>query len=483
VNSRLACIAVSLVLAASASAAQGIVSQGAFRIGADAMWARGIDGTGQTVAVLDLGFGGLDASLAQGELGSADQIETHSFDAQYGLDGRDDLGAPTQHGVRMAEIIHDVAPGAHLVLVNYHTDDEFLQAVRWITANGIPIVSHSNSNLGGPYDGTGVLARAVDAAAAEGVLWVNSAGNFGLRHWRTIADAAGVVVPISPQPNDTIAFGIGWTGTGIAASVAVERQEADGSWVEVTRSGADRRTVPIGIDGGAWRLLVRQDAGPQVPLDVFSRTIGFGPAAVPTSSIATPGDAAGSLTVGAVSWSSDTVPGYSSRGPTEDGRMKPEIMGPTYVTANPSFPGMAGTSAATPHVAGAAALLRQDRAASGLPVDPASLRAELLARARDLGAPGPDAETGYGMVRVDVTPPSVRLAVGPGSRPRATVRATDDGTMARVSILLDGRVVGRSPGPFARVRLPTVRPGRHRIQVRAQDVPGNVRTITRWIRR
>lgn len=482
-NLRLACIAATLAVAAGASFAQGIVSQGAFRMGADALWARGIDGTGQTVAVLDLGFGGLEASLAQGELDPIDRMETRSFDAQYGFEGRDNLGAPTQHGVRMAEIIHDVAPGARLVLVNYHTDDEFVQAVRWITANGIPIVSHSNSVLAGPYDGTGVLARAVDAAAAAGVLWVNSAGNFGRRHWRGTADAAGVVVPISPQPNDTITFGIGWTGAGTLASVAVERQEADGSWAEVARSGTDRRTPPLSIDGGSWRLLVRQDAGAQTPLDVFSRTIGFGPAAVAEGSIATPADAAGSLTVGAVSWSGTDVADYSSRGPTADGRLKPEIVGPTYVTANASYPGSAGTSAATAHVAGAAALLRQERVAGGLSVDVASVRGEIIARARDLGAPGPDLQTGYGMVRVDITPPAVRLIVGPGQRPRVTVRATDGGTMSRVVIFVDGREVRSSPGPFARARLAALRPGRHRIEVRAQDVPGNITTITRRIRR
>ena len=45
------------------------------------------------------------------------------------------------------------------------------------------IVVHSNSFLFGPFDGTGWFARSVDAAAAAGVLWVNSAGNYRDRHW------------------------------------------------------------------------------------------------------------------------------------------------------------------------------------------------------------------------------------------------------------------------------------------------------------
>ena len=45
------------------------------------------------------------------------------------------------------------------------------------------IVVHSNSFLFGRFDGTGWFAQKVDQAAAAGVLWVNSAGNYRTRHW------------------------------------------------------------------------------------------------------------------------------------------------------------------------------------------------------------------------------------------------------------------------------------------------------------
>ena len=54
-----------------------------------------------------------------------------------------------------------------------------------------PACTASRSDTGGrddtpPYDDTGLPARAVDAAARRGVLWVNSAGNFAQRHWQGV---------------------------------------------------------------------------------------------------------------------------------------------------------------------------------------------------------------------------------------------------------------------------------------------------------
>lgn len=464
---------------ATAAPALAVVSQGAFRMGADAAWARGIDGSATRVAVLDPGFGGLADSIASGQLPPLSAIETRSFDPVNGLEGRDNLGGLTQHGTRMAEIVHDVAPGARLVLVNYADIDGFVQAVEWIAANGIPVVSHSNSLLGGPFDGTGPLARAVDAAAARGVLWINSSGNFAQRHWRGVAAPTGTELPIAPAPGETIAFGVGWSTPGMEAILSVQRQQADGSWAEVTRSDATRRTRPITVDGGTWRVLVIRTAGGDAPVDVFSRTVGFGAMAVADGSVATPGDAAGALSVGAVAWQGGEVEKYSSRGPTQDGRMKPDLVGPTYVTANRLFPGTAGTSAATAHVAAIAALVRDERLAAGRPVDVPALRGDIVARARDLGAPGPDAATGAGMARYDITRPRVRLVARGGSSPVLSIRALDDGTMASVELRLNGRRMRSTPGPHMRQRVWLAK-GRNRVEAIARDLAGN-QSITRRV--
>lgn len=464
--------------AAAAAPALGVVSQGTFRMGADAAWSRGIDGSATRVAVLDPGFGGLAESIAAGELPPLEAMETKSFDPVNGLEGRDNLGGRTQHGTRMAEIVHDVAPGARLVLVNYADIEGFQQAVGWIAANGIPVVSHSNSLLGGPFDGTGPLARAVDDAAARGVLFINSSGNFAQRHWRGVPAPTGTELPIVPAPGETIAFGVGWNTPGVEAVLSVQRQQPDGSWAEVATSDATRRTRPVTVDGGAWRLLVIRTAGGDATVNVFSRTVGFGTAAVADGSVATPGDAAGALSVGAVPWQGSEVEKYSSRGPTQDGRAKPDLVGPTYVTANPLFPGTAGTSASTAHVAGVAALVRDERIAAGRPVDVAALRADMVSRARDLGSAGPDALTGAGMARYDVLPPRILLGVPRGPRPVVNMRAIDAGTMASVDLRLNGRVVRTTPGPQLRQRIWLAK-GRNRIEAVARDLAGNESVVRR----
>jgi len=76
--------------------------------------------------------------------------------------------------------------------------------------------------------------------------------------------------------------------------------------------------------------------------------------------ITSPGCSKKGITVGAVD-DNDKVPSWSGRGPTDDGRIKPDLVAPgvgIISTWNDnSFKSVSGTSMSTPHVSGVAALL------------------------------------------------------------------------------------------------------------------------------
>ncbi len=120
-----------------------------------------------------------------------------------------------------------------------------------------------------------------------------------------------------------------------------------------------------------------------------------------SSSLLGPADAAGAMAVGAINynnWTTGPQASYSSQGPTNDGRTKPDIMGPDNVSSDVYGSGFAGTSASSAHVAGAAALIL-DRYPD---FNVEQLWQSLILTAIDMGDPGKDNIYGYGRLRLDI---------------------------------------------------------------------------------
>ena len=128
---------------------------------------------------------------------------------------------------------------------------------------------------------------------------------------------------------------------------------------------------------------------------------------------APPAGAKNHIAVGALNSNDDSVTSFTSWGPVDDGRLKPDIAAPgcqsdddqgvTSTSSYGDYNTKCGTSMACPTVTGLASLLLQDYRAQ-FPNRPdfrnSTLKALLAHTAADIEGPGPDFKTGYGSVRI-----------------------------------------------------------------------------------
>ena len=371
-------------------------------IGADKWHQAGFTGKGIKIGVLDLGFNGYKDLLGT-EL--PETVTARSFIAGTEIDQ-----APTEHGAAVAEVVHDVAPEADLYFAAYQTDAEQRQAVDWLLAQGVKIINHSAGSQYGPMDGSGPGAQLVDQVVEGGVLWVNASGNSGDGHYRgTFTDKDNDGLHEFAKSKETMGFNpdgftsitLNWddwtnqtedysllvfdnNGNLIASSENAQNGPGSDAAEEVRYNFPD--------SGPYWVAFRAEHVTRPAVFDFYIHTAAL-QYVTPEYSITTPADARRALTVGATYWSTDEIEPFSSQGPTHDGRVKPDISAPDGMSSTTySKNGFSGTSASSPHVAGAAALVLQAHPEFG----PNDIIAFLEGRAQDLGKSGSDPVFGYG---------------------------------------------------------------------------------------
>ena len=309
------------------------VSEGVSLIGADHFHENGLQGAGVKVAIIDEGFSG------------ADQLPNDMPREWANRDfTRQGMYSGGVHGTACAEIVYDIAPEASMYLMRVDDLVDLENAKDYCISEGIRIVSHSMSWLGTGFgDGRGLACDIADDAASNGVLWVNSAGNYAQRQYSGLwADSNSnnyhdavsaqneLIMLDGVAVGDTIVVWLTWNEwptTSQDYDLVLYRQDSLGQLSRVAESSnTQRNTKPVEVIehvvevGDRYGIAVWKDASARgTVVKVWSANHDIESQASLVGNLGTPADARGSFSVGAVytfDWNNRRIAPYSSKGPT-----------------------------------------------------------------------------------------------------------------------------------------------------------------------
>ena len=371
-------------------------SQGVQTHGSPAWNRAGYTGQGVKVGIIDVGFAGFRGLMGT-ELPATVVARCYTDIGVFTQDPYD-CEAENDHGTIVAETVIDIAPEVSLYIANPVSRGDLRETVAWMVSEGVVVINESQGWLfDGPGDGTSPFSNSplntVDRAVDGGAVWVNSAGNYARRTWfGDYADTDGDDLVSFAEPNiefvgldvkegDRVAVQLRWEDDWAGAATDLDLYLYNAGtrlFTDVTsedEQSGKRGQVPLErfgftLDGdsNAFAIVVNHHSGgipDWIQLVVWrvaeiEHYTGNGSINSPSESANT-----GLLAVGAAHWDGvRSIERYSSRGPTPDGRVKPDIVGAdcgetALSPLNERQRGFCGTSQAAPHMAGMAALVKQ----------------------------------------------------------------------------------------------------------------------------
>jgi hypothetical protein len=425
-----------------------------------------VDGTGTKVGILSDSYnalGGAKAGVLSGDLpgvgnpnGYLTPVEV-LLDFPFGID----------EGRGMAEIVHDVAPGAKQAFYSaYYGQADFAQGIIDLkTKAGCDIIVDDIIYLDEPFFQDGIVAQAVDSVKAMGVSYFSSAGNNGRQSYEspfrpdkgidtlgTLHEfAPGVTAqPLLVRPNDEVYIDFQWSdpfgslgGEGARSDLDIYILDRNGNEVgrsDFSNRGADPFEIYGGVNGttdSLFYLVVSLYGGP-APAKI--KYVIFGPGAILDYNTNTPtlfghANAAGAIATGAAFYAQTPAFGvnppkkedFSSAGGipilfNTEGRAiapivrkKPEVVGPDGGN-NTFFPpaiyfgnfdvegdGFPNFFGTSASAPHVAAVAALMKQAANTDLSPDKVKRELQAHALDMDQPGFDFNTGYGLVDAEAS--------------------------------------------------------------------------------
>jgi hypothetical protein len=350
-----------------------------------------------------------------------------------------DIEAGGIHGTACAEIIYDIAGDIDMYLANISYDYQVEDALNWAIEKDIDIISYSLGNYFFPGDGTGTMEYLVSNAKQQGVTFATSAGNSGIDHWSgNFSDPDEDGWHNFAGEDELLEFEASVYMSTTYGVEAVLKWYDWGTWTPANGFSGATQDFDVYLfiwDGAEWQLLdVSDSRQPGYKWPYENTSLWYSTAhthwgvaikkhqatensfldlyipvhsgdsleyKVEAGSLTSPSDAPSVIAVGAVDAVGNYLHDYSSRGPTIDGRLKPEICAPSGVSTSGSAYGLlinggfSGTSAACPHFVGAVALLK-----SKTPFTVDEIIQILYARSIDMGDAGWDNTYGRGRLNL-----------------------------------------------------------------------------------